>query len=208
MKKIFLFLLPLLTFVSCKENIGDEDTEYTNWQARNAAYFQQKTSEGRNAIAEAKKQYGDAWEQHCKYRFYRKYLPSSTANATAFDSICVEILENGTGSGCPLATDYVTFNFLKRLMPSDSYADGRVVDHSGLTVVWDDIFKSSHSASVTRTASNNTVGETTAFMYMHIGDIWRVYIPAELAYSSTETSTIPAYSMLVVDLKLNGYQHP
>ena len=208
MKKLLFLLLPLLTLVSCQENINDGDSEFDNWEARNPAFFLQKTAEGRAAIAEAKENYGDDWAQHCNYRFFRKYLPSSTAQPTAYDSICVEILEQGTGSGCPLATDYVTYKFLKRLIPSDSYAEGKVVDHSGLTVLWDDIFKSSHSAAVTRLANNNTVGETTAFMYMHIGDLWRVYVPAALAYGATATSTIPAYSVLVVDMKLNSYNHP
>ena len=48
-------------------------------------------------------------------------------------------------------------------------------------------------------------GFGTAMQNMHVGDRWRVYIPAELAYGSTSTSAIPAHSTLIFELELLAY---
>ena len=46
-------------------------------------------------------------------------------------------------------------------------------------------------------------GWTTALQQMHVGDVWRLYIPQSLGYgSSTSNSNIPAYSTLVFDVYL------
>ena len=42
----------------------------------------------------------------------------------------------------------------------------------------------------------------TALQNMHKGDYWRVYIPSELGYGTSDYSTIPGYSVLVFDLTL------
>lgn len=45
---------------------------------------------------------------------------------------------------------------------------------------------------------------------MHIGDHWLVYIPYQLAYGSTQSSSsvIPAYSMLRFEIVLDSYYRP
>jgi FKBP-type peptidyl-prolyl cis-trans isomerase FklB len=50
-------------------------------------------------------------------------------------------------------------------------------------------------------------GFATAVQNMHIGDRWLVYIPYDLGYGTTESSssTIPAYSTLVFDITLVAY---
>jgi FKBP-type peptidyl-prolyl cis-trans isomerase FklB len=48
-------------------------------------------------------------------------------------------------------------------------------------------------------------GITTALMNMHIGDRWRVYIPQELGYRTTDNGSIPAFSTLIFDLSLMAY---
>ena len=43
---------------------------------------------------------------------------------------------------------------------------------------------------------------------MHIGDRWIVYVPYQLGYGTTDQSTnvvVPAYSMLIYDVRLVGY---
>ena len=37
---------------------------------------------------------------------------------------------------------------------------------------------------------------------MHRGDYWRIYVPSDLGYGSSATSSIPAYSVLIFDLTL------
>ena len=51
------------------------------------------------------------------------------------------------------------------------------------------------------------VGWSTALQHMVIGDIWRVYIPADFAYGSSKQSNIPAYSALVFDINLVKITH-
>ena len=54
-------------------------------------------------------------------------------------------------------------------------------------------------------SGNTTIGESTALQHMHIGDRWRIYIPARLAYGDTGTTSIPAGSMLIVEMRLREY---
>ena len=42
-------------------------------------------------------------------------------------------------------------------------------------------------------------------MRMHRGDYWRIYIPYQLGYGGTARSSIPAYSTLVFDLRLEDF---
>ena len=48
-------------------------------------------------------------------------------------------------------------------------------------------------------------GFATALQHMHIGDQWRVYIPYQLGYGSSEKTGIPAFSTLVFDIALVNY---
>jgi len=212
MKK-YLFLLlctALSVLASCEENVYEEDAEFNNWKARNEAFFQEKMSVAIAAIATAKAQYGTAWEEHCDWRIYRNYAITDAAAAKHADSICVKIVERGTGSGSPLFSDSVQLNYLKRLIPSESYPEGRMLDHSGYTVYPEDIFNLQSGAMTKKAVSNKTsaatlAGETTAFMQMSIGDRWLIYIPQRMAYGSTAYSSVPAYSTIVVEARLRGY---
>jgi len=40
---------------------------------------------------------------------------------------------------------------------------------------------------------------------MHIGDRWKVYMPYQLAYGESGSSSIPGYSTLVFDMTLVAY---
>lgn len=210
MKRLFWFLLLPLMLLSCTENIQDEDTEYKNWENRNKTFFRQKMTEAKAAIATARAQYGDAWEQHCNYRIYRSFSVTDDTDPEKVDSICVEVVEVGTGSGCPLFTDSVRINYLRTLMPTDEHPSGLVLDHSGYSVNPDDIFNTTSAPTIGRyvwagTSGNTTIGESTALQHMHIGDRWRIYIPARLAYGDSGATSIPAGSMLIVEMRLREY---
>ena len=41
------------------------------------------------------------------------------------------------------------------------------------------------------------VGFSTALQKMHVGDTWKVYIPYQLGYGSSDSGVIPAYSTLI-----------
>ncbi len=214
MKRILIPLLVLLgamaLFTACEENAND-DLEYADWQPRNAQYFQEKLAQARQAIAAAKAAYGDDWEAHCDWRAYRTYALTEDAAATATDSICVQVLHHGTGSGFPLYTDSIRINYIGRLIPNPLSEDeaartqGRVFDHSGLSRDSADVFDPDFSQPATLLVSNNVEGFTTAVMRMRIGDLWRIYIPQELGYGDRSVSIIPAYSTLVYDVQLKAF---
>ena len=43
---------------------------------------------------------------------------------------------------------------------------------------------------------------TTALQDMHVGDLWEVYIPWNLAYGSSASGSTPKYSDLIFELYL------
>lgn len=210
--RLLLSILPLflLLLTSCSENVNDENTEYRNWEQRNTAFFRQKMTEAKAAVATARSQYGDAWEQHCNYRMYRSFSVTDDTDPAKVDSICVEVVENGTGSGSPLFTDSVRVNYLRTLMPTDEHPTGYILEHSGYSVNPNDIFNAASAPTIGRyvwagISGTTTIGESTALQHMHIGDRWRIFIPARLAYGDSGTTTIPAGSTLVVEMRLCEY---
>lgn len=197
----------LLIFPSCEDNEGeDNNTEFTqNWRERNSQYFLERMAEAKQAVSEAKAAYGDDWENHTSWRVVRSWAKVEGANVGITDSICYTIVEKGNGSNAlPLYTDSVRCNYIGRLIPTTSYADGKVFDHSGLYEDADKVFSNDFSLPTKFAVSNLIEGYTTLLMHMHIGDRCRVYIPQELAYLSASSSNIPAYSTLVFDVQLKG----
>jgi FKBP-type peptidyl-prolyl cis-trans isomerase FklB len=191
--------------ISCKESDSTYDP-YSNWKARNVAYYKAVADTARNAIKAAKTQYGDTWESHCKWRMYKNILLSPTSASTLTDSICVYIENAGTGSGCPLWTDSVRVNYRGMLMPTE--------DENGTTYqyVFDQSYYGAFNATTAYPSkfspSGVVTGFGTALSYMHIGDIWRIYIPYNLGYGSTAQTKIPAYSTLIFTVNLVAYYRP
>ncbi len=200
LKKLQLLLMMLLAvfaFASCSESEGDSE-EYADWQNTNEAYFTQLYNTTRSKIAS-----GDtSWKV---LRTWSKTADAADFKGAAEDNIVVNVLEEGSGSGCPLYTDSVYVHYSGRLLPSKSYDGGLVFDKSyygtfDITTAKPAAFKASGLAD----------GFTTALLNMHIGDYWRVYIPYQLGYgaSTSSSGSIPAYSTLVFDIRLVGYSRP
>lgn len=208
---ILLALFAVVGFTACSETDEAESTEYLNWQERNTTYFKNVLRTAAANVATAKATYGDAWESHCDWRVYRYYALSETGSATYADSIAVRVLHQGTDSGCPYYTDSVRVNFLGRLIPNELSTDetsrttGKVFTYTGSSSDSLIVFSPEYCTPSQRLVSNNIEGFTTALMHMHIGDMWRVYIPQELGYASTATTSIPAYSTLIFDIELKSY---
>lgn len=189
------FTLVLLTFAglclaSCSEDDGTVQ-EFVNWQQVNADAFRAKYDKAVACTDGTMK----------VLRAYSK----NTSTKTPEDFVVVEVLQNGTGSGCPLYTDSVRVHYLGRLLPSTTYAEGYVFDSGSsdgkkLTPQLE--------SPVAFALSELVTGFTTAVMNMHIGDVWRVYIPQQLGYGTAAHSGIPAYSTLVFDIGLAAYYKP
>ena len=71
------------------------------------------------------------------------------------------------------------------LIPTESYKDGRVFDHSGIYENNDYVFNDNYSTPTTFNVSNLVEGFTTALMHMHVNDRWMVYMSQEMAYKSS-----------------------
>lgn len=203
-----LFTLPLFTlslfilFASCSEDTEEYD-QYHDWAERNAAWYVEIADSARTAIAEAQAAYGDEWEQHCQWRMIKSVYQSPTYQSGLLgDSICVRILQSGTGQLKPTLSDTVRIHFRGFLMPTQK-SDGTTEE-----LVFSQTYYGSFDA---RTAipqkaavSAFAKGFATALQHMVVGDDWMVYIPQELFYGSNKTGVIPSYSTARFRLQMVG----
>ena len=194
MKKIFWIFAVLFgsAFAACSEETEVGEFE-NNWRERNVNYLDSIATIARTNQGSAVNQ----WKVIQSYHLSSGYV--STDNQ---DYVFAQIKEVGTGDVSPLYTDSVRVNYRGQLIPTASYPGGRVFDQNYYGELIDEENK---KVMVPSTFSLGGVvdGWTTALQQMHVGDIWRIYIPQSLGYgSSTSNSNIPAYSTLVFDVYL------
>ena len=205
---IWTFVLALCAFVACKDE-DDTYDPYANWPARNAEYFAQIATEARDSIALAKAQHGDQWESHCNWRMFKSTTKSPNALGAMTDSICVYIEQRGTGRGCPTWSDTVRVNYRGYLMPTQNVVNGEWREER---TVFSQSFIGEMNTQIivpTQMAVSSAVsGFATALQYMHVGDVWWVYIPSELAYGSQSSGSVLPYSTLTFYLNLADYHKP
>lgn len=191
-ENIFLCFLIASGFlcVSCHDDVETTE-EYPDWENFNKVEFAKIAANADELISKGDK----SWKK------FITYTKNDTAYTTTDDYVYVHVLEQGTGSGCPIYTDSIKMHYRGKLLPSTSYPDGYVFDKtfSG------DIFDASISSAVKFAVSGLITGVTTAVQNMHIGDHWVIYIPAKLGYGSTGTTGVPAYSMLIFESQLDSY---
>lgn len=189
-KAVFMLLPAIVTAIvitSCSES-EEESHELDNWQERNEAYF-------RNVYEQAA-----AADDTTAWRIIRNWAYVEEAATDSDDYIVVEVLENGTGSGHPMYSDSVYVHYYGRLIPSDSYPDGYNFDGS-----YSGEFNRETALPTKLAVSALIDGFTTALLNMNIGDYWRVYVPYNLGYGTTTSSSIPAYSTLIFEIYLEAY---
>lgn len=183
-----LMVLPMALLTSCSES-DEEITEFDNWQERNDTYFKEVYNRAKSSSTG-------------EWKVFAQWSLNEEMATKAEDHIVVQVLETGTGSGCPIFTDSVSIHYSGRLMPSASYPEGYEFDKS-----WSGTFNAAISKPYSGSVNSFVDGFATALQNMHIGDHWRVYIPYRLGYGSSSGS-IPAYSTLIFDLRLVAYYKP
>lgn len=190
---IFPILLTavLTTFLSCKET--KEFDDHANWNSRNQDYISQVASRCGNSNPETAVK-GDLFRL-LSYRLD----PQKEWGSSAY--VYCEVLEKGDGTESPLFTDSVRFNYRVRLIPTDYYPEGQVVDQSFKTSALDPSVNIPSSFAV----SGVIEGVTTALMHMHCGDYWKLVIPQGLAYGTSGRGTIPGYSTLIFEVNLTEF---
>lgn len=175
-------------FTSCEETA--EIDEYANWKVRNAEFI--------DSIAAIAKANADGrWLRILSFKLNDTDINGNPVEHDNEDYIYCRIETEGTGSSSPVFSDTVQVNYRGRLIPTLSYPEGKVFDQS---------YKGALNPATAVPSEFNVggviVGWSTALQHMSIGDIWRVYIPAPLAYSSSKQTEIPAYSALIFDMNL------
>lgn len=186
---LFAFMAALTAGLSSCSETSDDVEEYPNWQATNDQFFDQKYAEV--------KQLADGGS--AEWKVIRSWSLEANVATHSYDHILVDVLQPGTGSGCPLYTDSVKVHYSGRLLPSASYPDGYEFDKS-----WTGTFNEATAVPSTFAVSAVVRGFATALQSMHIGDKWRVYIPYQLGYGDSATPGA-AYSTLIFDIELVGY---
>ena len=187
------FILHASFFISCSESAADDD-EYANWQQRNEQFL--------SAVV------NDSLQQPGWQRI-KTYSLDPAVEGAVTDYVYVKVIESADvdghsssrdESGCPAFTDSVRVAYQGRLIPSKTYPEGKVFDGTVYGT-----YNNKTNANAKFLLSNSTMisGFSTALQYMHRGDHWRVYIPAELGYGESGSgSNIPAYSILIFEMTL------
>ena len=189
-----LLAVTLASFISCAETKDTDD--HANWKDRNTEFISriaaqcgdltpQTADEGQmfkllNYKLESKKQWGDGSYVYCK------------------------VLQKGTGTVSPNFTDSIRINYRVRLIPTDNYPEGQVIDRSFMTANLDPNVNIPSSFRV----SSLIEGAATAIMNMHCGDFWIVHIPYGLGYGSNDKSSIPGCSALIYEINLTEIAAP
>ena len=193
-----------LVFVSCSEKSNEWDPYYS-WQSRNALWFEQVADSARTAIAAAKAQYDEDWEEHCPWRMFKSLQRSADFPGATTDSIVCKIITKGNGTQEVNYTDYVKLHYRGWLMPSEDMMDDGVTKETK-SVVFDQSFygefNPATAAPVTMYVGGTIEGYQTALQNMVAGDMWFVYIPQQLAYKGDSSGSVPAYSTLLFQLNL------
>ena len=182
-----------LSFVACSETVEVVEFE-GDWDQRNYAYIDSVASIARS----------NQGTEVGQWRVLRTYKQNEIGALGSFtsaqDYVFAKIMEKGTGTASPLFTDSVAVQYRGRLIPTASYPEGKVFDQNFYGELNEE---SSQWAPSSTLACNGVVeGWTTALMYMHEGDYWRLYVPEELGYGSKGTANVPGYATMVFDIYL------
>ena len=194
--KHYLFVcLSLLGFASCSEK-DDTVAEYANWQAKNEAYFEQ------------------AYQEHLAASSPTCFILKSYTKADTLkqeqlahtDFVLIDVLPSdfivqGDKTVSPIFTDEVDIHYRGNLLPSLSYPSGYQFDTS-----FNGTFSQDRAEPSTMGVDAVLEGFATALQHMHRGDHWRVTIPYQLGYGTSDYNSIPGYSTLIFDIRLVDFE--
>ena len=187
-----ILFLATTVFASCGET--KEADDHANWKSRNAEYIDNVAYEFTHGINVTTPE--NATEGQLFRILSYKLDPGKQWDNGSY--IYCEVITKGAGLESPLYTDSIRMNYRVRLIPTDYYPEGQVIDQSFKTTDLDPSVNIPYSFRV----SSLIDGVTTAVMHMHTGDFWRVYIPYGLGYGTNDKGTIPGYSALIYEINL------
>ena len=174
--------------ISCSET--KEADDHANWRSRNNAYIDRIASECGDLTPETAAK-GDMFR-------LLSYKLDGTKQWGNSSYVYCKVLEKGADTISPKYTDSIRINYRVRLMPTDNYPEGQIVDRSFMTATLDPGVNIPSSYKV----SSLIDGVITALSHMHRGDFWTIYIPYGLGYGTTTKTGIPGCSALIYELNL------
>lgn len=194
--KHYLFVcLSLLGFASCSEE-DDTVEEYANWQSKNEAYFEEQYQSHLAASSAT-----------CfVLKSYSKGDTIQLSDLPHTDCILVDVLPSdftveGDKTTTPIYTDEVAIHYNGRLLPSFSYASGYQFDSSYSGTFTEDIAEPS-----VMLVNGVIKGFSTALQHMRRGDHWRITIPHQLGYGTSEYNGVPGYSTLIFEIRMVDFE--
>jgi len=198
--------MAVFCFVSCSEEDEETVEEFPEWQAKNDAYFSQLVAD-----VNARKTAGEtSWDLIASYTkpdkdyvfLYSDYVVVEKLSDDDFYNY-VQTMQRGVGmDNSPYQGDTVTVHYVGNLLPSaNQYKEyGMEFDRSYSEPFAPDV------ATPTKMAVGAAIdGFSTALQRMRRGEHWRVYIPYQLGYGAAASGSIPAYSTLIFDLRLEDF---
>lgn len=199
MKKL-LYIIGIVfcgVLASCSEDDGTVE-EFADWQNKNETYW----STLYNSTLQKKASGSTSVDTIRQWSLQNQVVASGLENPySPKDYIIVEKKVTGTGTELAHFTDSVAVHYQGRLIPSTTYTSGYIFDSS---TGWSDDYNLSIMKPTTLKINSVVDGFATALLNMHEGDRWTVYIPYQLGYGTTQSSSssIPAYSTLIFDITL------
>lgn len=197
MKRVFalslLLAATLTSLVSCGET--EEFDDHANWEKRNSQFIDSiaiKCDLNSHNYASV-----DEIPEGQLFKLASFKIDSKQPHSNGAYVYC-SILKKGNDTISPKYTDSIRVNYRVRLIPTQNYPEGQVVDQSFKTADLDPSVNIPSSFEVAGLID----GVATALMYMHCGDYWKLYIPQELGYGTTDKTDIPGYSALIFELNL------
>lgn len=181
LKRILFLILPaLLGLASCSET--DDVVMHDTWAFENQVYLNEIAAEARENAS------GD-WKIFLAYG-----LDENKAWPVDCYVYC-KVKQSGTQPGSPFYNDAVLVNYSGALM------NGYIFDrtYTGELVP-------EKTTPVELQLNDCVAGFITALQEMVRGDIWEIYIPANLGYGSNSTS-VPAGSVLIFTVNLVDFVH-
>lgn len=191
-----MFAAVCATLSACSKDTEAADP-YANWESRNSVYLDSIANVSQNPPS------GEEWQRVLNYKLWENDNTGGTLTTYAnTDYVYMKMLpysddETILEGETPLFTDSVEVHYRGSLI------NGTVFDES-YSGDWD----SRYSVSTKFAVSGVVIGWQTALQVMKEGQRAEVYIPYSLAYGTSGSGSIPGYSLLIFDLRLEKVKHP
>lgn len=194
---VLLAVVQFLSFTACSET--EEFDDHANWESRNRDFMERMADS-----CDTYRNRGIDCSNATAGQMFRlvsfKLDPSKEWGRSSGYVYC-RVITKGEGTESPVITDSVRINYRARLIPTQNYPEGEIVDHSYKT----DSLDPTVNVPTAFLVGGLIDGVITALQKMHVGDHWILYIPQEMAYGSSSKNMIPKHSALMFEINLTQF---